>query len=175
MPDGRELRAVHAAMGDNRVGIYPETPDAEIRAHIAPPPTIFVTAHTHRPLMRQIDETLVVNIGSVGSPFDEDKRLAYGRFTWTAAHGWQSEITRLNYDWQQTERDYVSSGFLEYGGPLAQIMLVEHRKSRGLIFRWASRYQAAVLKGEMTLAESVRGVLQDEDVRPYTGAPGWAL
>ncbi|HRQ37351.1 MAG TPA: metallophosphoesterase [Chloroflexota bacterium] len=172
-PDGRELRAVHAAMGNNRTGIYPETPDAEIEKLIAPPPNIFITAHTHRPLLRQIGPTLVVNIGSVGAPFDEDKRLSYGRFTWTARQGWQSEIVRLPYDWQQTIRDYVTSGFLEHGGPLAQIMLVEHRKSRGLIYRWATRYQEAVLKGQLTLADSVRLVLQDEDLRPYLGPPGW--
>lgn len=172
-PDGRELRAVHASMQDNRTGIYPETADADIEKLIAPPPAIFVTAHTHRPLMRQIGPTLVVNIGAVGAPFDEDKRLSYGRFTWTTRHGWQSEIVRLNYDWQQTIRDYVTSGFLEHGGPLAQIMLVEHRKSRGLIYRWASRYENAVRQGELSLEESVRRVLQDEDLRPYLGPPGW--
>jgi predicted phosphodiesterase len=172
-PDGRELRAVHASMQDNRVGIYPETADEEIEKLIAPPPALFVTAHTHRPLMRQVGPALVVNIGSVGAPFDEDKRLSYGRFIWTAKEGWQSEIVRLHYDWQQTIRDYVTSGFLEHGGPLAQIMLVEHRKSRGLIFRWANRYQDAVLKGDLTLEESVRLVLQDEDLRPYLGPPGW--
>lgn len=172
-PDGRELRAVHASMQDNRTGIYPETADADIEKLIAPPPAIFVTAHTHRPLMRQIGPTLVVNIGAVGAPFDEDKRLSYGRFTWTARHGWQSEIVRLAYNWQQTIRDYETSGFLEQGGPLAQIMLVEHRKSRGLIYRWASRYESAVRQGELTLEESVRRVLQDEDLRPYLGPPGW--
>ncbi len=174
-PDGRELRAVHASMGDNRTGIYPESTEAEIRERMTPPPAVFVTAHTHRPLVRQVGETLVANVGSVGAPFDEDKRLSYGRFTWTPTHGWQVEIVRLAYDWQQTERDYVRSGFLELGGPLAQLMLVEHRKSRGLIFRWASRYQTAVLQGELTLAESVREIMKDEDVRPYLGPPGWTL
>ncbi len=116
-----------------------------------------------------------MNIGSVGAPFDEDKRLSYGRFTWTPAHGWQTEIVRLAYDWQQTIRDYATSGFLDHGGPLAQIMLVEHRKSRGLIYRWANRYQKAVLAGELSLEESVRRVLQDEDLRPYLGPPGWNI
>lgn len=174
-PDGRELRVVHASMQDNRTGIYPETADTDIKKLIAPPPAIFVTAHTHRPLLRQIAGTLVVNIGSVGAPFDEDKRLSYGRFTWTSTQGWQSDIVRLDYDWQQTVQDYVTSGFLEHGGALAQIMLVEHRKSRGLIYRWASRYEDAVRQGTMSLEESVRQVLQDEDLRPYLGPPGWSL
>ena len=47
-------------------------------------------------------------------------------------------------------------------------MLVELRKARGLIFRWADRYQEAVLAGLMSLEESVRLVLCDDDVRPFT-------
>ena len=174
-PDGSELRAVHASMRSNRDGVYPNTTDDEIREQIAPPPAVFVTAHTHRPLMRRVDETLVVNIGSVGAPFDGDKRLSYGRFTWNETTGWGAEIVRLAYDWRGVEEDYVASGFLAGGGPLAQLMLLEHRRSGGLIYRWASRYQDAVLKGEISLADSVRQIMRDEDVRPYVGPPGWEL
>jgi len=174
-PDGAELRVVHASMRHNRDGIYPKTRDDELREQIAPAPTVFVTGHTHRPLLRRIDETLVVNVGSVGAPFDDDRRLSYGRFLWTAAHGWQAEIVRLPYDWRQTERDYVSSGFLAEAGPLAQLMLVELRRSGGLIYRWASRYQEAVLRQEISMEESVRKVMGDEDLRPYIGPPGWEL
>jgi hypothetical protein len=54
-------------------------------------------------------------------------------------------------------------------------MLVELRKAHGLIFRWASRYEEAVATGAMTLEESVRAVLNDDDVRPFTGPPGWMI
>jgi hypothetical protein len=54
-------------------------------------------------------------------------------------------------------------------------MLVELRKAQGLIFRWASRYEQAVLQGDMTLEQSVRNILCDDDVRPFTGAPGWVV
>lgn len=172
-PDGTELRVVHGSMRDNRDGIYPNTSNAELREQIDPAPAVFVTGHTHRPLIRHIDDTVVVNIGSVGSSFDGDRRLSYGRFTWTEARGWVAKIGRLPYDYDRVERDYESSGFLAEAGPLAQLMLIELRRAGGLIYRWASRYQEAVLEGEIGMEESVQAVLSDEDLRSYLGRPGW--
>lgn len=174
-PDGSELRATHASMRHNRDGIYPKTTADEIRAQIAPAPAVFVTAHTHRPLIRRVDKTLVVNVGAVGSPFDGDRRACYGRFTWITGAGWDVELRRVPYDTEQIERDYVDSGFLVEGGPLAQLMLVELRRAGGLIYRWASRYQDAVTNGDITLAASVRELLRDDDLRPFLGPPGWTL
>jgi len=173
-PNGALLRIVHASMRNNRDGIYPMTTDDDLRRQIAPAPAVFVTGHTHRPLVRHIDDTLVVNIGSVGLSFDDDRRAGYGRFTWDGDR-WQAEIARLAYDYRLVEADYVRSGFLAHGGPLAQLMLVEFRKARGLVHRWAARYEEAVLTGRMALEESVRQVLCDEDVRPFTGPPGWTV
>lgn len=173
-PDGSELRVVHGSMRDNRDGVYPQTTDSELREQIAPAPALFVTGHTHRPLIRQIDETTVVNIGSVGASFDGNRALSYGRFTWQLETGWAAEIVRLPYDFARVEEDYASSGFLAEAGPLAQLMLVELRRAGGLIYRWASRYQKLVLAGQISLEESVRLVLCDEDLRPYLGAPGWS-
>jgi predicted phosphodiesterase len=173
-PNGGLLRVVHASMYSNRDGVYPMTEDDNLRRKIAPAPAVFVTGHTHRPLIRSLDSTLVVNIGSVGSPFDNDRRAGYGQFVWSDDH-WTAEVVRLDYDYSQIEADYVRSGFLEQGGALAQLMLVELRKSHGLIFRWATRYEDAVRSGQMTLEESVRGILCDEDVRPFTGPPGWTV
>lgn len=172
--EGQAFRVVHASMNSNRDGIYSLTSDSELREQIAPAPAVFVGGHTHRPLVRTVDETLVVNVGAVGSPFDGDRRASYGQFVWTG-NEWLGEVIRLAYDYEAIEQDYVSSGFLDEGGPMAQLMLVELRKAHGLIFRWASRYEAEVLAGRMTLEESVRGILRDEDVRPFTGPPGWTV
>ena len=172
-PNGEMLRVVHASMRNNRDGVYPLTTDDDLRRQIAPAPAVFVAGHTHHPLTRVVDGTLVVNIGSVGASFDEDRRAAYGRFQWDGQ--WSADIVRVPYDYAQIECDYVDSGFLDEGGPLAQLMLVELRKARGLIFRWADRYQEAVLAGLMPLEESVRLVLCDDDVRPFTGPPGWTV
>lgn len=173
-PDCSEFRAVHASMRGNRDGIYRNVPDEKLAAQIAPAPAVFVTAHTHRPLIREFNGCLVINVGAVGAPFDKDVRASYGQFTWRP-DGWQAQIVRVPYDRAQTERDYVTSGFLDGAGPLAQLMLVELRKAHGLIYRWADCYLDAIQSGAITLEESVRELLIAEDVRPFLGAPGWVL
>ncbi len=173
-PDGSEFRVRHASMRSNREGLNFEDEVDLLREKIAPPPNgVYVTAHTHQTFIRQLDETMVVNIGAVGSPFDEDHRPGYGRFQWNHTDGWQAKIVRLSIDPKAIEREYITSGFLTEAGPLAQLMLVELRKSRGLMFRWNERGYKRVLNGEITIEESVWEILEDEDVRPFTGAPGW--
>lgn len=174
-PDNSEFRVTHASMDDNRDGIYPRLTDGQIAAKIGEPPAVYVTSHTHVPMMRQVGSTAVVNIGAVGSPFDSDRRLSYGRFTWQPSAGWRSEIVRLPYDYEQIERDYVTSGFLDEAGPFTQLMLVELRKARGLVFRWASRYQEQLLAGKLSMEASIRDLLRDDDLRPFVGPPGWTV
>jgi putative phosphoesterase len=153
-PHAEEMRIVHASMLGNRAGIYPESTAEELRHRIAPPPEVLVAGHTHRPLIRRLDETLVVNVGSVGMPFDGNDRAAYGRFT--KSHGiWQSVIIRLNYDKAQTERDFFETGFIPQAGDLARIMLLEFHQARSHIFNWVYQYQPLVLAGQLSVADSV--------------------
>ena len=70
-PAGR-ASCVHASLLGNRDGIYPETDDAELAAKVDGGARLFAVGHTHRPLIRDLGGTLVVNVGSVGLPFDGD-------------------------------------------------------------------------------------------------------
>ena len=140
---------------------------------IAPAPAVFVTGHTHQAFLRQVNHTIIANVGSVGAPFDLDWRPSYGRFSWGKGSGWDAEIRRVPYDRRLIEQDYVRSGFLKEAGPLAQIMLVELRRARGLIFRWAEKYEKAVIEGEISIEDSVKSILLEEDIRPFLGPPGW--
>ena len=153
-PHDEEIRIVHASMLGNREGIYPETTAAELQYRITPPPAVLAVGHTHRPLIRRIDETLVVNVGSVGMPFDGDDRAAYGRLT-KRDNSWQSQIVRLNYDKAQTERDFFETGFIPHAGDLARIMLLEFHQARSHIYAWVHQYQPAVLAGQLSVADSV--------------------
>ena len=173
--DGSEFRVTHASMKGNRDGLYHNADEKTLRQQIAPPPAVFVTGHTHRPFIRQVDKTLIVNAGSVGTPFDKDDRPSYGQFTWDEMDGWQAKIVRVAYDHALIEQDFIDSGFLTEAGPLAQLMLVELRKARGLIYRWGSTYEKAILAGEINIEESVREILATDDNRPFLGPPGWVL
>jgi predicted phosphodiesterase len=157
-PDGHEFRVVHASMLGNRVGIFPKTTEDRLRQQIAPPPPVLCVGHTHRPLVRTIDDTLVVNVGSVGMPFDGDRRAGYAQLTWNKG-AWHAEIIRLAYEWRKTEADFFHTGFLDEAGDLAQVMLLELREARSYIHLWIQEYQEAVLSGEISMADSVRGFL----------------
>jgi len=153
-----EVRIVHASMKGNRLGIYPETTEGELRQRITPPPAVLVAGHTHRPLVRRLDDTLVVNVGSVGMPFDGDYRAAYGRLTYRRS-AWQAKIVRLDYDKSKAEKDFFETGFIPHAGDLARIMLVELRQARSHIFSWVEQYQPAVLARKISVADAVDAYL----------------
>jgi predicted phosphodiesterase len=157
-PDGSEARITHASMRGNRDGIYPETTDDELRRQIQPPSPLLCVGHTHRPLVRKIDKTLVVNVGAAGLPFDGDPRASYARLIWQAGE-WQVEIVRLDYDRQQAEQDFYASGFMEESGALAPLILNEFRTARSRLYQWAAQYEAAVLAGKITIEKSVENFL----------------
>lgn len=158
-PDGGEVRIVHASMRHNRDNILPQTSDEELRAKIAPAPPLFVCGHTHRPLIRQLDQTLVVNAGSVGLPFDGDTCASYARLTWR--EGWQAEITRVPYDREQAAIDYEQSGFLHQSGPLGPLIFTEFQHAKPFLSTWYQRYEVEVLAGALTAAQSVATFLRD--------------
>jgi putative phosphoesterase len=159
-----EVRVAHASMRGNRDGIYVETPDDVLRQQVGtPPPPLFVVGHTHKPLIRQINGTQVVNVGSAGLPFDGDPRAAYAQ-VWREDGEWRAEIVRLDYDRAQAERDFVDSGMLEEGGPLAHLMRVELRIARSQINEWVTAYEQRVLAGEIGAGEAVDRFLEEEGI-----------
>ncbi|HTP09525.1 MAG TPA: metallophosphoesterase family protein [Anaerolineae bacterium] len=154
MPDGSEVRVVHASMRGTRDGIFRATPDDVLRQQIAPAPRLFVVGHTHQPLARMIDQTLVVNVGAVGLPFDLDPRACYAQLMWQGDR-WEAEIIRVEYDRAQADRDFDESGFIEEAGPIALLIRDELAQARSNLFEWTRDYEAAVIAGQMTMAESV--------------------
>ncbi len=161
-----EVRMAHASMHGNRDGVYPETRTAELRRKIAPPPAVFVTGHTHRPFVCWLDGSLVINAGSVGLPFDGDTRPSYAQITHLNGQ-WRGEIIRLPYDLQQAERDFITTGFLDQAGPLAELIILELRWGYSQLFQWSSIYADPILKGLITVEEATREFLHHPIRRPY--------
>lgn len=167
-PSGGELRASHASMRGDRDGIYLETEDAELAAQIAPPPLLFCTAHTHRPFVRSLNGTQIVNSGSAGWTFDGDPRASYARLTWQQGR-WQAEIVRVAYDRQRAARDFTASGYYDAAGPLVRILYAEWEKAMPLMHWWSAAYETAVRAGSITVAEAADAFLSKhglDDVRP---------
>ncbi|MBT3391579.1 MAG: metallophosphoesterase family protein [Chloroflexi bacterium] len=166
IPAAGEFRCVHASMKSNRRGIYPEMADETIKKLINPPPALLAVGHTHRPLIRQIGQTLVVNAGAVGLPFDADRRPAYAQITFSQGH-WSAEIVRLNYDITQAKRDFYDTGFLDQAGPLSKIIQLELEISLSQLFQWTHIYMNAVLDEKISIKQAVDEYLRDPLDRPY--------
>jgi hypothetical protein len=148
-------------MRGTRDGIYPHSSDAELRERAGQPwPGLFCAGHTHLPVVRRVDGALVVNGGSAGLPFDGDTRASYAQLTWRGG-AWSAEIVRLRYDLEQADRDYVETGFLEAGGPLARLMRIELRTGRSQLYQWAQRFEPLVMSGAMTMEEAVADFLAE--------------
>jgi predicted phosphodiesterase len=161
-PDGIDLRApadasVHITHGSrlgNRDGIFPHTADRELAGKLGDTRDLFIASHTHKPLIRRYNGTLVVNTGSVGQPLDGDPRAAYGRFE---LHGrrWQAAIVRVDYDRERAIRDFRVSGFMEECGPLARLIYAELRCCRPWVGPWMKQYLKAVESGQIHVEQAV--------------------
>lgn len=159
-PDGGTIHITHGSRLGSRDGIHPGVGDDELAAKVGDPTHLFITSHTHKPLVRDFNGTRVVNVGSVGTPLDRDPRAAYGRFTFGRG-GWAVEIVRLAFDRARAERDFRDSGFLEEGGPLTRLIHAELREARSLVGPWMRQYHDAVRAGEVTVAIAVERYLED--------------
>lgn len=157
-PGNNEVRVRHASMRGTRDGIYPFTTDEEMRDQIAPPPDVFVTAHIHEPFIREVDKTLVVNVGSVGSPCDGDNRASYGQVVWQNGR-FQANIIRMPYDVARAEQDFYTSGYLTESGIVSWLIYHEWRTAKMILPSWIATYQEDVLQGEIELETAVRRYL----------------
>ena len=160
---GNEFRMVHASMLGDRKGIFPDDAEASLREKIAPAPKVLVVGHTHRPLIRTVDDALVVNVGAVGAPFDRDPRAAYAQMTFEAG-AWKAEIIRLDYDRERAIARFHESGYLEDSGDFARLILAEFREARSLIPGWYRAFEDRVMAGEISLKASVDRYLEDCEI-----------
>lgn len=160
-PDGRVLRMTHGTMRGNDEGIYADTPDEVLMGQIAPAPAVFCTGHTHRPFVRRLNGSLVVNSGSAGTSFDQDPRISYAQLSWIGGQ-WQAEIIRLDYDRVRARKEFEASDFWHEGGPLVEIFFQEWLQARPMVNRWSAQYEDAVIAGDIDLQTSVDDFLRGE-------------
>ena len=151
---GSSFHITHGSRLGNREGISARTSEDDLPAKLGDYRELFVCSHTHKAMRREFNGTLIVNTGSVGQPLDGDPRASYGRFSFSKGR-WQGELRRVAYDKAQAERDFHDSGFMEAGGPLAQLIFLEHRHNRMFVGPMMRRYHDAILAGEISVADAV--------------------
>lgn len=120
-----DLRLVHGTPRATNEGLGPWSSRTELEANLAlVAEPVLVCAHTHRSMVREVAGGLVVNVGSVGLPFNRDRRAQYAIFE-SRDGGWDVELRQVPYDLGRTLAIYESSGFLAAGGATARLLAYE--------------------------------------------------
>lgn len=163
LDNGQTIRGVHASIIGDRVGIYPDSTDEELTKKVDAEADLFLVGHTHQPLIRSFQDTIICNVGSVGLPFDGNKKAAYAQFTHNKGH-WSGDIVRVDYDLSIAAKDYLDSGFIPEGGPLADLVLAEHKLGWPQLSLWFKRYEKGVLAEEISLDQAVEELLQNPSI-----------
>jgi putative phosphoesterase len=161
-----DIRVRHGSMKNNRDGIYPENSDSNLMRKISPAPKIFLTGHTHRPFLRNLNGCLILNAGSVGLPFDGDRRASYGQLIYQD-DCWDGKIIRLDYNTKAAESDFYTYGFVDEGGPLVDLIRFELQSGYGQLYQWAIQYNQLILNQDMTVCEAVEAFLKKPITKPY--------
>jgi predicted phosphodiesterase len=101
-----EISMVHAGWDDPLDEYIVDPQEVYFRDR---PGTIFLSAHTHIPLIRNFGSKLYANPGSVGQPRDGDPRSAFA-----VLDGRKIRIERVAYDIEATARAMRDAGFSPY-------------------------------------------------------------
>jgi len=164
------VQASHASTAGDRIGIYPSTPDSRLAGLVPEKSRLFLVGHTHQSLVRTFRNTLVINTGSVGLPFDGNTRAAYAQITYQKG-SWQGDITRVAYDLNAAVDDFYKSGFLSDGGPMAELILAELRLGWPQLGKWFEANEIAVREDRISLKEAVYEFLKNPNIEysnPHT-------
>ena len=123
LPGCAPLRLVHGVPGNAFIGFYPGSATAYVVDLLRTVDEAYlICAHTHRPLVRQVDRWWIFNGGSVGMPYNGDPRAHYLLLDWVDHH-WQPTLRQVDYDHTGLAAAFAASGFLAEVGPMAQLHL----------------------------------------------------
>lgn len=106
---GPPLVVVHATPVSTTDNIAPDAPEEVVRQAFEHARTrTLVYGHIHRAYARETAGGLIINVGSVGFPFDGDPRPSWGIFTLRDGR-WRAEIIRVVYDREAAAQDLLAS------------------------------------------------------------------
>ena len=159
LPGGGNLTAVHASLGGIRIGIYPDHDQNDLQNLIDPTANLFLVGHTHQALIRKLGNTLVVNAGSIGLPFDGDTRTGYAKLVQKDGE-WQAELIRFDYDIAAAREDLFNTNFIPDGGPLANLVQTELEIAWPQLSYWFKEYETLVMQGKIDIDQAVQNFLK---------------
>ncbi|TDL92286.1 metallophosphoesterase [Vibrio vulnificus] len=102
-----KIHAFHATPDDLFEVVLPSENDEIINEKLMKNSSanIYIYAHIHKPYIRYIDGKCIINIGSVGLPFDGLRKSSYALLN-IEKDSFQTSIIRVDYDVQEVIQQY---------------------------------------------------------------------
>jgi putative phosphoesterase len=150
-----KMLLVHGSPRDLRGGILPDTPDDCLKEHFGEVSHPYVvTAHTHRPFVREWGNLTFINPGSVGMPLDGNPDASYAILTRTNGHV-AVEHRRIEYNRTLVEQAAYQRGLMDMG-PIAVLMVQESLTGQPIVVDYFKRLKAAM---------DAHGISEDEAMK----------
>lgn len=101
----------HAIPGNDETFLRPDTPDEEARDYLLDREgSLGVGGHTHLQMDRMLKGWRIINVGSVGMPFDQPGSAAYGLFTFEGQTV-TVELRRVSFDIEAVIEELRAVGY----------------------------------------------------------------
>lgn len=116
--DGARLAVVHAVPGDLWPVVFEDDEASQAQSTFGPlGAALAVYGHIHRPYVRPLEGFVLANSGSVGSPFDGDRRASY-----LLVDDGIPTVRRVEYDRERELADLAAVG-MPPGKTLAELTI----------------------------------------------------
>ena len=123
LPGTDDIRVVHGSPRNPAESIFPyRDPVALDRALVGVSEPVLVCGHTHMQWVAERPGRLALNPGAVAGPLDGQVGAQYAMMSWQAGR-WRVNLRTVPYDLDRIRADFVESGLLQAGGPLARAFL----------------------------------------------------
>jgi predicted phosphodiesterase len=154
-PDRLSITVAHGSPRSNNEGFFPTTTEAKAKEMIGDnPPALLCVGHSHLPLVRQVNTTLLVNVGAVGFPFDGDRRASFGLITWER-NRWEVEIRRIEYALEKVVKEFERVNFYQGAGPLSHLIRRELESARPHLTPFEYLFGPPLREGRLSIQKAV--------------------
>jgi predicted phosphodiesterase len=173
-PDKLSITIAHGSARSNNEGFFPTTTEAKAKEMIGnDPPGLLCVGHSHLPFVRQVNATLLVNVGAVGFPFDGDRRASFGLITWDG-HRWEVEIRRIEYAVEKVMQEFERVNFYQGAGPLSHLIRRELESARPHLTPFEYLFGNRLREGKLSIQKAVgaymemsQGEIEEQFVRVF--------
>jgi predicted phosphodiesterase len=138
--DAPPIRVVHGSPRDVSEGLFSNSSDEEIKTALAGiEERVVVAGHTHLSLDRTSERWRILNPGSVGLPLDGSFAASYMLLD-SNAHGWESTLRRVPFDYEPIFREFERQGFVKECGVMGRFFIEAFKTARPQdgFLRWRS-------------------------------------